>query len=406
VVLGLLVGVYGATYTLYFLFTALVLALLFGAVLLRHEWGRRHGATGGPATSVLLVRMVRHAGAVGVPALLVTVPVWGPYLLGVLGGSGMGTNVASHFLPSVGASFPLPFLHFSIIGALCMVGLLWLVAAVLGGSRYRAVACALAVTVAGCYLWYLLSALALLANTTLLAFRLEPILVVALVSAGSLAVLEGLRLGPPLLAARWQATARALPALLGLAVLLAQLQGFPRDNATVIDDAFEDYYPSGHTASGASSPADADAWVPRLASTILELTRRAPDRNVVAGSDPELLFDTHPYWRFQAATIHYANPLSGYQRRNALLRDWSTAPNGTALRDKLDDCPVAAPTVFVFQHSGETLTTKVNTDIFPRNPNVAFSTLTFHRAQFDAKGFTSRDVGPFTVVALSYAMPV
>lgn len=420
VVLGVLVGVYGVTYTLYFLFAVLVLVLLAAAVVLRHEWCRRkwyrrkwyrsHDATGeptgtGPTTRTLLLRLAGHAGVLAVPALLVLLPAWAPYLLGVLGGSGMGSNVASHFLPSVGASFPLPFLHASPTGALCMIGLLWLVVAVLSGSRYRAVACALAATVAGCYLWYLLSVLALLADTTLLAFRIEPILVVALVSAGGIAVLEAMRAALPRLAERWRPAARAVPALLGLAVLLAQLQGFPQDNAKVINDAFEDYYPTGHTASGESNPADSDAWVPQLVETIHQLSGTAPDRNVVAGSDPELLFDTHPYWRFQAATNHYANPLSDYRRRNELLRDWSKASEPAALHAELADSPVAAPTVFVFQHSGSKLITRVNTDTFPRNPNVAFNTVTFDRAQFTASAFASRDVGPFTVVAVSSTRP-
>ncbi|EUA68382.1 arabinofuranosyltransferase AftA domain protein [Mycobacterium xenopi 4042] len=71
-------------------------------------------------------------------------------------------------------------LQFTLLGALCMLGTLWLVVRLRSSVR----ATALAIGVLAVYLWSLLSMLTTLARTTLLSFRLQPTLSVLLAAPG------------------------------------------------------------------------------------------------------------------------------------------------------------------------------------------------------------------------------
>ena len=77
-------------------------------------------------------------------------------------------------------------LQFSLLGAICMLGTLWLVVRARSSVR----AGALAIGVLAVYLWSLLSMLTTLARTTLLSFRLQPTLSVLLVAAGVFGFVE------------------------------------------------------------------------------------------------------------------------------------------------------------------------------------------------------------------------
>lgn len=396
VLIGVLLGVYGCLYTLTFGYAALVLVALVMAALLRHRWLLRSGLVAAPSVAALLRRIGLHGLAVALPGLAVMATVWTPYLIGVFSGT-HGPNLAARFLPGGSTEFPLPFLTFSVGGVLSLLGLCWLVFAVATRNRYRGVAVALAVTVATGYLWFVLSTLLVLARTTLLAFRVEPIMLTALFAAGALAVVDLIQRGAPLLREHWRAPVRVLAAILGFMALLGQVQAFPNVSSGDISVAFNSYYPTGRTADGKSSPEDKDYWVPRLRETIAETTGRAPEENIVAGSPPELLFSSQPYHRFQASSPHYANPLGEFDERRREILRWAQAPDAAALAEQLDTCPFAPPNVFVLRRNGENLVASVSRDVFPAQPNTAGRKVTFDRALFAAPRFTTTEVGPYFV---------
>ena len=97
-----------------------------------------------------------------------------------------GTGSAQHYLPADGAVLTFPMLQFSLLGALCMLGTLWLI--VRARSSVRAGALALGVLTV--YLWSLLSMLTTLGGTTLLSFRLQPTLTMLLAAAGAFGFIE------------------------------------------------------------------------------------------------------------------------------------------------------------------------------------------------------------------------
>ncbi|MDT5013011.1 MAG: galactan 5-O-arabinofuranosyltransferase, partial [Mycobacterium sp.] len=111
---------------------------------------------------------------------------WLPYLLAAIGGSPSGSGTALHYLPADGAQLSFPMLQFTLLGALCLLGTLWLVLRARSSTR----AAALAFGVLAVYAWSLLSMLTTLARTTLLSFRLQPTLTVLLVAAGVFGFVE------------------------------------------------------------------------------------------------------------------------------------------------------------------------------------------------------------------------
>lgn len=405
VAIGIAAGVYGACYTLFFGFMALLLVVFAAATLvIGHRRSRQEpdGPDAAATTPRLLGRIAGHGVLVALPALLVAATAWAPYLIDAAGPAS-GPSMAARYLPGGSSEFPTPFLDFSVQGALSLIGLGWLVFASYGHGKYRGPARALAATVATCYLWYLLSQLALAVNTTLLAFRIGPLLDITLLTAATLAALDLL----PRLLARLPAHRKrpgwTLACLLALAVLVGRMQGFPDAVSSSVHSALNDYYPTGHTAQGTANPADKDSWVPRLNSGIRELTGRGPRDDVVL-SDSELLVDTSPYWRFQTETPHYANPLGDYPQRSADIRAWSHAHDSAQLLAELRDCRHDAPTVFVLSRSGDTLTYQLGTGVFPHSPNVVYHTISFRRSLFSGPGFVTRDVGPYTVAVRTDAV--
>lgn len=391
VVLGAWLGVCGCLYTLYFFFAGFVLVML-GLVCLLRQTGQS-----GVSRFQALRRITPHAVLIVVLAGAIMCFVWAPYLLGLARGM-RGPNAAASFLLPNSAQLPTPFLAFTVIGVLCLVGLFWLLATVRRGGRFADAATVLATMVVACYLWYLLSQLALLVGTTLLAFRIEPVLVIVLICAAVLAVVELFGWALPRVAAQWRWPLRASAAILAVTALVGPLQDLPRAAQTEIGYAFTDYYPTGHTSSGEADPAAEGYWIPALNNTISQLTARPPDQNVVLSLT--MLPATTPYWSFQAQTPHYANPLAEYDQRRALISSWARAANSAELAAELKQSPFAPPSVFVFHRTDQGLSIDLSRDVFPRDPNVDYYKVPFARTLFDGPQFQVRDVGPFTVVAV------
>ena len=161
---GLFLGVAGLFYSLLLGYGAFTVSIMAVALAL----GRRSAEP--------LLRLA----AAGVIAAAIMLIGWLPFLLAAIGGSATGSGTAQHYLPPDGAQLSFPMLEFTLLGALCMVGTLWLVIR----SRSSTRAAGLAFGVVAVYAWSLASMLTTLAGTTLLSFRLQPTLTVLLTAAG------------------------------------------------------------------------------------------------------------------------------------------------------------------------------------------------------------------------------
>lgn len=393
--MGLGLGVFGMTYTLLFGFFAVVLGV-FACVAIGLTWraasARAEVADGSEVAEVVSAGRVARgaliaAAGAGAIAMLIMLPAWGPYLFKAADGD-HGENVAAHYLPKLGAFLPLPMTQFSVTGTLCMAGLVWLMV------RLRnQIAQALLMLVALGYGWYLLSTLMLPAETTLLPFRMFPMLLVALACAGLLGFRDLLMMAP----AHMRPAARRVLMAVGVVGLLTLSQASMKTFEDEVNWAFQDYYPTGQNALGERDPAEPGAWVPELNGTVAELTGRSPAENVVL-TDCWPLMDTEPYWGFQAQTPHYANPAGDFTARNALILRWSRQTTPTGLAAELDRSPYRPPNVFVLTRKADGLHLKITSNVFPRKKNVRIDEVVFEPKMFKGPMFERRDVGPYAVI--------
>ncbi|SFD78397.1 galactan 5-O-arabinofuranosyltransferase [Actinopolyspora alba] len=400
---GIFVGLTAMTYTLNFGFAVLV-TVVMAAVIGATRVAR--GAAVGRTVWELFLRLV----PIGVVSGLLALVVWAPFLLA---GGLSESSAAQHYLPAGSAYLPLPFTEFSTFGLLCLCGLVWLILRATSSSLAAAL---LTVTVT-VYVWFGLSTLALVAETTLLAFRLRMILECVLVVAGVIGLVELLH------RLRGRVPGRYLPRLTALSVVLAvtgALSVAQYQLNTGLDsrvrEAYEDYYPTGHNAYGARNPDEPNAWLDELISTISGMTGRNPQRNVVLSTNYKLK-SFEPYWMFQQETPHYANPLGKYEQRAEEIERWADATDSAELARLLRDSPFRAPDVFVLRHRQEAggpsndddtaedsnppvgkLSLTLKRDVFPAQPNVLNYRVLFDAALFRGPEFTTREVGPYTVV--------
>jgi galactan 5-O-arabinofuranosyltransferase len=385
--IGVALGVYGICYTLYLAYFALLLVVLSVAAVVA---GRRADAP--PPVAVVLGRLGLRALLVVGIAVLIMLLVWLPYLSAVLAGQG-GPNAAAHFLPANSAAVPTPMLSASVLGAVCLAGTVWIVLRV----RRNPLAQALGAVVAVCYLWFFLSELAIALHTTLLAFRLLPMLDLTLSCAG---LFGGLDLFVWLRRdhlARRGFELRSLGAIGTFLVLLFLVQS-ASGVGEPDHDAFTNYYPTGTNAAGETDRSNPDYWIPQLNTAIRQMTGRQP-QDLVLLTEEQVLSITAPYWRFQALTKHYADPLGEFDARNAEIEQWAKASGPSQLLSELDGSKFGSPSVLVLDATPSGWNITLNKDLFPQDPNVGAFTVSFPPSLFATPAFTVRSVGPFVVVA-------
>ncbi|MCM6776840.1 galactan 5-O-arabinofuranosyltransferase [Nocardia sp. CDC159] len=395
---GLFVGVSGMFYTLFFavaVFTVTLMAVLAWLALLlrRHaDMVHRRPREGEPGALGLLGPILVRLIAIGAIAGALTLITWGPWLLRAArdrprssGGS------ALHYLPESGSRLPFPMFDFThpLLGALCLLGTVWLVLRV--GSSRRAQA--LSISVVAIYLWALASMAVTAAGTTLLAFRLEPILQVLLAAAGAFGFVEGAR-------AIYQvfdepARMRGVTAAVAVLGALAFTQSIPAVLATEITTAYTDTDGDGKRADQRNP--SAVSHYRAIDEALLAQTGRPRDATVVLTADTSFL-SYYPYYGFQALTSHYANPLADFPARAAEIERWSERKSPTDLLEALNHCPWRAPDAFLFRRGGDEYTLRLAEDVYPNDPNVRRYTVAFPKTLFEDPHFQVTDIGPFTLV--------
>ncbi|MFC9874391.1 galactan 5-O-arabinofuranosyltransferase [Nocardia salmonicida] len=419
---GVFLGVAACFYTLYLAiaaFTVVIMGVVAAgfAVYSQRAAGQRAHRVGGaradaaatdaettsisasPAWRAAIAPLTRLA-AIGGIAVVLALVVWTPYLLKMASGAKMPSGNAFHYLPESGAQLAFPMLEFSLRGAFCLLGVLWLV--IRAGSSRRAQA--LGIGVVSIYLWTLLSMAATAAGTTLLSFRLEPVLLALLAAAGVFGFVEGAT-------AVYQALNEPAPlrtAAAAIAVLgaLAFAQMIPTVLTHEIDTAYTDTVPTDVPNADGTYGERADkrkpsavAYYHAVDEAILARTGRPRDESVVLTADTTFLA-FYPYWGFQALTSHYANPLSDFKARAATIADWSKLPDSPALVEALSKSPWRAPDAFLFRSDGDNYTLRLAEDVYPNDPNVKRYTVSFPKSLFTDPAFTATEIGPFTLITV------
>ena len=302
------------------------------------------------------------------------------------------TGTAQHYLPADGAQLSFPMLHFTLLGALCMLGTLWLVIYARTSTR----AGALAVAVLAVYAWSLLSMLTTLAGH-------HAAVVPAAADADHPADRGGrfrLHRGDP--CAR---RARPAPANARSVVAVATAVGaigavtFSQDIPDVLrSDIVVAYTDTDGTASAptAARPAPSSTTA-RSTPRSSEVTGRPRDETVVLTADYSFL-SYYPYYGFQGLTSHYANPLAQFDKRATAIENWATLTDADQFIKALDDLPWQPPTVFLMRRgANDTYTLRLASDVYPNQPNVRRYHVALDAALFDDPRFDVSTVGPFVL---------
>ncbi|WP_096866326.1 galactan 5-O-arabinofuranosyltransferase [Mycobacterium interjectum] len=374
---GLFLGWTATWYTLLFGLTAFTMGLM--ALLLAGARWRRDGFRAALAP-------LRRLGVIAAIAVAIASTTWLPFVLRVATSPVSNSGSALHYLPADGAELTFPMLQFSLLGAVCMLGALWLV--VRAGTSVRAGA--LAIGVLAVYLWSLLSMLTTLARTTLLSFRLQPTLSVLLVAAGVFGFVEAVTA----LAPRGRVIV-PVAAAIGLAGAIAFSQDIPDVLRPDLTIAYTDT--DGHGQRGDRRPPSSEKFYPVIDAAILKVTGKPRDQIVVMTADYSFL-SYYPYWGFQGLTSHYANPLAQFDLRAAQIEKWSKLKTADEFIHALDTSPWPPPTVFLMRRGANSnYTLRLAQDVYPNQPNVRRYTVDLPAALFADPHFVVDSVGPFVL---------
>ncbi|OBB90229.1 arabinofuranosyltransferase [Mycolicibacterium peregrinum] len=376
---GIFLGFAALLYTLLFLYCAFTLTIM-GLVL---AVARR--------SIDPLLRLTVIAVISGAIALL----TWAPYLLASLRGEPAEKGTAQHYLPDAGAQLTFPMLSFTLLGALCMLGTLWLVIRARSSTR----AGALAIAVLAVYAWSLLSMLTTLAGTTLLSFRLQPALTVLLTTAGAFGFVESAQGLARLAARRYRAeTARRVVAAataIGAIGAVTFSQDIPDVLRPDINVAYTDTDGTGLRADRRAP--GAERYYREIDAKIAEVTGVPRNQTVVLTADYSFL-SFYPYYGFQGLTSHYANPLAEFDKRAKAIEGWATMGKPDQFVKALDEMPWKAPTVFLMRHgANDTYTLRLASDVYPNQPNVRRYHVALDAALFEDPRFEVTDIGPFVL---------
>jgi galactan 5-O-arabinofuranosyltransferase len=312
---------------------------------------------------------------------------WLPFLMQAARHPMSGTGSAQHYLPADGAVLTFPMLQFSLLGALCMLGTLWLVWR--GASSVRAAA--LGIGVLTVYAWSALSMLTTLLGTTLLSFRLQPTLTVLLSAAGVFGFIE------VILALAARTSRKVMP--VGAAIGLIGAIGFSQDIPDVLRPDLTVAYTDtdGYGQRGDRRPPGAEQYYAQVDAAIQKATGRPREDTVVLTADYSFL-SYYPYYGFQGLTSHYANPLAEFDKRAAAIESWADLKNADQLVHALDTLPWPPPTVFLMRRgANDTYSLRLAQDVYPNQPNVRRYTVDFDGKLFSGPHFTVKTIGPFVL---------
>jgi galactan 5-O-arabinofuranosyltransferase len=390
---GIFLGFTATWYNLLPAFGAFTMGLM-GLLLAGSRWR----SSGGRAA----LDPLRRLAVIGAIAASIGATTWLPFLARASHSPISNSGSAAHYLPADGAELTFPMLQFSLLGAICMIGALWLVVR----ARTSVRAGALAIGVLAVYLWSLLSMLTTLARTTLLSFRLQPTLTVLLVAAGAFGFLEAVQA----LAARgsdrgWGRAVIPVAGAIGLAAAIAFSQDIPDVLRPDLTIAYTDT--DGHGQRGDRRPPSSEKFYSAIDATILKVTGKPRDQTVVMTADYSFL-SYYPYWGFQGLTSHYANPLAQFDLRAAQIEKWSNLKTPDEFIHALDTSPWPPPTVFLMRRGagsglGGNYTLRLAQDVYPNQPNVRRYTVDLRAALFADPRFAVESIGPF---ALAVRKPV
>ena len=417
------IGIYLGTAALGYTLIAGFAALVVGVVVLLHAWWHRSERA---AVRALLGRLAAMAGISAAIALL----FWHRYLLALLGGSQTGSSVANDFAPKSGAQLPLPMFEMTVSGVLCLIGVVWVVVTVwpaiadrgvagraaadrgvagrgVGGraaagdpnndttsdatstwplpspARSLVLARSVALISVAVFGWFLLSGLRAVTGSTLLPFRMIPVLTLVLVLAGVVGALTLTRWGVEM------APAPSRTGVIAASVVVAGLAAVQMVQHVSDEDA--------EFATAARNTSDMPTDV---LAAIDEMTGQRDPSDLVLLTADDTLYSYRPFFTFQAPAQAYATPAGRYEERTDEIRSWARAGSSAELAAELDASSFRAPDVMVLDHEApDRWVFPATINEMPLKHNNSREEIVFRPRQFnDPDLFEVREVGSNVVV--------
>lgn len=413
----LFLGVSASMYTLYTGLAAgtvvLMAVVATGAALITRRRTARAGSPADHAASAATGLSpfpawlpAARLAVIGFGSLALALIVWAPYLLAALRGTPADSGTAMHYLPDAGARLPLPMTAGGLTGWVCLAGLIWIVARARTSRRAQA----LGLGVLAVYLWALASMAVTVLGTTMLGFRLEPVLILLLVVAGVFAIADVAGLivhavgrqaesdRPAAEAAKRRRSATAAVGVVATLAALAHAQGIPDHLHEEIRLAYTDTDGAGERAD--RYPPGPESHYTEVDSVILDAFPGREQTDLVVVSTADAFLSYHPYLAYQAVTSHYANPLGRYADRNAAMIGWEDATNGEELFAMMSDTPWRRPDAILARPSGDGYSLRLAEDTYPNDPNVRRFGVTIPSEAVEGPHFEVHDVGPFAVIVV------
>ena len=330
---------------------------------------------------------LKHLLVIGFSSLAIASIAWGPYVWRVLTGDEILESTANHFLPIEGTYFSLPFLSLSLVGLLCLFGLIELIV------RFREPEIAsLGAALAVSYVWALASMAITLLGTSLLGFRLEVLFVLLFATLGIIAVAN---FDPKRIQIKNQTLFTTVVIAVVAVASLQMVQHVAVQNEKYIDQAYADTDGYGERAD--RFPPDAGRYYNEIADFIE--SHGHMENEAVVFTDEINFMAFHPFFGFNAFTSHYANPLGEFEQRNSELEEWSriSYDDPKKFTEAVDNSQWEPPAAFIFRGSEDSdFKTHIAHDIYPSQPNVHYEGLYFHPDAFK-DDWDVKFIGPFAV---------
>ncbi|MBC3179287.1 arabinofuranosyltransferase [Corynebacterium lujinxingii] len=330
---------------------------------------------------------LKHLLVIGFASLAIASIAWGPYVWRVLTGDEILESTANHFLPIEGTYFALPFLSLSLVGLLCLFGLIELIV------RFREPEIAsLGAALAVSYVWALASMAITLFGTSLLGFRLEVLFVLLFATLGIIAVAN---FDPKRIQIKNQTLFTTVVIAVVAVASLQMVQHVAVQNEKYIDQAYADTDGYGERAD--RFPPDAGRYYNEIADFIE--SHGHMENEAVVFTDEINFMAFHPFFGFNAFTSHYANPLGEFEQRNGELEEWSriSYDDPEKFTEAVDNSQWEPPAAFIFRGSEDSdFKTHIAHDIYPSQPNVHYEGLYFHPDAFK-DDWDVKFIGPFAV---------
>ncbi|BCB84178.1 arabinofuranosyltransferase [Phytohabitans suffuscus] len=251
----------------------------------------------------------------------------------------------------------LPMLEPTVIGALCLVGLVFLLATV-----KEALSRAMLIVLVSLYVWHAVGFLFLALDKPLMSFRMRELVPVLLLAAAAMAVAR---------VARYAADNFSVDVVWRFAVvgtvLLAVFTGNRFVELVLADakNAHNQSLPNGQLPP--FHEAGAEPWKaapPEQLHKVIDAGYKGPGRPVVLTSHPDLLA-LYPYYGFVQWSANYSHPTSQFHPRLEFLEEIAKASGPAEFAARLRDNPYDRIDVLALDSNRDTMTLKIRDDAFP-----------------------------------------